>query len=335
MSAATIGIGLLPTFNTLGYLSPTLLILLRLLQGFAVSGEQGGVIVFLSETLELGKGFLGALMLSSVYVGVSIGALLCLIINLVFSTQEINQWAWCLPFLLSIFLGMISLILRLNILESTEFTQVRKDKLILKNPLKHLIKNNMKLLIKTVLFIVPQTICIYLYIVFFPNYFSNFLVSHNAMFITTLNMVFLAFFVPIFGYISDKIKPERMFLAGCFALLGYAILILNISNEKDIEVMIGIQLLLGLITMLVSAPLFAILVESFLINSRYTGVSLTFNLSTSIFGGTTPALASFLVNQCGFHALGYYLLIASLLGIVFSDHTRNSSHKRYTPANAY
>ncbi len=327
MSIATMFIGLLPTFNTIGYLSPVLLILLRLLQGFAVSGEQGGVIVFLSETLKLGKGFLGALMLSSVYVGVSIGAASCLTLNLVFSEQEIAEWAWRLPFFFSIFLGTISLISRLNILESTEFMQIRKDKLILKNPLKHLIKNNPKLLIKTILLIVPQTVCIYLYVVFFPNYFSNLLSSSNTMIITTLNMIFLALLVPILGYFSDKIKPEKMFLWGCITLLIYGLLILNVSNDKNINVLISAQFLLGFVTSLISAPLFAILVESFLINSRYTGVSLTFNISTCIFGGTTPMIATALVNYYGFHALGFYLLIASLLGIVFSSHTRNHYQK--------
>lgn len=313
---STVTIGILPTYNDVGALSAVLLIICRLLQGFAVSGEEGGAAVYLYEVLGKGKaGLGGSLVLSSAYLGVLLGSLVCLIINHLFTRQEIYNFAWRIPFILSVILGMITIILRRNIQESSEYSSLEKR---LDNPVSELLKSFKAKIIIHIFMVAGISISVYMFTIFIPTY----LISHvqlapqTSQIISACSLLALALGAPIFGSLSDRVGYERMFTFGCAAniILGYPAFIL-ISTGTIWKIIAGISIL-GFPLFAIAGSVFALLLQEYPAALRFSGVSLIFNTSMSTFGSVTPLFCIHLINKLQvIHIPGIVVAFSGLIGI--------------------
>ena len=125
MSAATAGIGLLPTYAQWGITASVLLVLLRIIQGFCLGGELPGAIAYVVETAPRRSGFSVGIVFFCVNTGVLLAALLSLVVHGTLTVEEVGEWGWRIGFLVGGVLGLVSFVLRLSLEESREFARIR------------------------------------------------------------------------------------------------------------------------------------------------------------------------------------------------------------------
>lgn len=315
ITVSTFFIGLLPTYQYVGILAPVLLTLCRLLQGFSVSGEQGGAAVYLSEMVGSNKlAYSGSMVLGSAYFGVLLGSATCLILNLTFTSEQISAFAWRLPFFLSVLLGIPSLIMRRNLVE----TRITRPKGVFTNPIVELFKTAPTNVVLDIIMVASLSIPIYMFTVFMPSYLT---ISLNipatiAQLISVVSLLFLSVGVPLLGRISDKHGISKMYCIGCLYNIAFSYpIFLLIATANYFLVALGV-FLLGFGLLFLAGTMFAILILKYRSNVRYTAVSFIFNTSMSIFGSLTPVAAFYLISRSKSLLSPWVLLLLSgILGI--------------------
>lgn len=314
ITLSTAAIGVLPSYQAVGYLAPILLVICRLLQGFAVSGEQSGAAVYLSENINQNRHCLvGGLVLGSSYFGVLLGSLTCLVVTLIAPSN------WRIPFLLSIPLGIISLILRLKAEDSNEFEKLKKGNLINKSPIKFIFKTHFGLLLKMIFLTGSLAVPIYLYVVHLPSYLLTTagLTQKVSLIVSSCSLLFISVLVPMIGLISDKIGHERTLKIGYGAsiLLAYpSYFLLQLHSLPGI---FSMQVIMGIVIAMIAGPIFSIFVRAFSPDIRYSGVSFSFNAGMSLFGGTAPMIATLIIGLSKNNAFpSLYIIGSSIVGIL-------------------
>ncbi len=308
--------------------------LCRLVQGFAVSGEQSGVAVYLSESMGSGKnGFIGSLVLGSSYFGVLLGLITCLAVSSYLPEQEMFRFGWRIPFLLSIVLGVVSLVLRVSGAESLEFKKIQTENKLSRTPVKDAFKNQWRDIILMIFLVMGLSVPIYMYTIYIPNYISeiaNF-GSQKGLIFSTVALAFISVLVPTVGRIADKIGNEKLLLIALSAsfVFGYPIFYL-LALGTHLSVICGL-LTLGIIVSSIAAPIFGVLLKVFPTQLRYTSVSFVFNTSMSIFGSTVPIIAISLIQYFGDRTFpGIYMALSGLVGAtaLYLSYYRNLSAKQ-------
>lgn len=318
ITLSTLLMGFLPTYKQIGIFAPIALCLLRLLQGLAVSGEQGGAIVYLAEYFQMKQiGMLSALMLTSVLLGVLLGLVLVLLCQSLLIDPDMQAWGWRIPFIFSLILGLISLKLRLDSIESPIF---KRSIWVSQNiPIVSLLKNNLfnclKMFLLSISFAVPMS--------FHNTYLPIFYSKHssfglkNGILISALGILWISLLSPIAGMLSEKIGYMKTIQIGCLLLLMFGYLIFELLNHGTTLSVFIMEVIFGIIVALISAPLFAVLVQKFPTETRYTGVSLSYNLGMSLFASLTPMVAILLIQSPGkSYLIGVLLSLSSLIGII-------------------
>lgn len=296
MAIPTTIIGCLPGYKVLGIMAPVLLTFCRLLQGLAVGGEFTGSIVYIVEHSPKEKrGLYGSLTMASAFIGLIIGSFAALIVHKYFDDVD---FAWRIPFLLSIFLGCIGLYLRLGMPESPVFKTYLSKQQKNHKPLKKVIEQHLKsILIAITLVLLPST-GFYMSFVYLPTYLKTYLSieMEQAMLANTVCMLAIVFILPICGYFSDKFSRYKILLIGCggFFLLSIPLYLLLMS-----KIILYVYICLFTFALLVAlsyATIPVVLVEMFPVDVRFTGMSLPYNLANALFGGTAPLVATQLIT---------------------------------------
>lgn len=334
ITVATACIGLLPTYAEIGLMSALLLMLCRLVQGFAVSGEQSGVAVYLSESMGSGKnGFIGSLVLGSSYFGVLLGLVTCLAVSSYLPEQEMFRFGWRIPFLLSILLGLVSLVLRVSGAESVEFKKAQAENKLSQTPVQDAFKNQWRDIVLMIFLVMGLSVPIYMYTIYIPNYISEIASfgSQKGLVFSTVALAFISILVPTVGRIADKIGNEKLLFLALSAsfVFGYPIFYM-LSLGTHLSVICGL-LMLGIIVSSIAAPIFGVLMKVFPTQLRYTSVSFVFNTSMALFGSTVPIISISLIQYFGDRTFpGIYMALSGLIGAtaLYSSYYRNISAKQ-------
>jgi MFS family permease len=225
MGIASTLIGVLPTYGTIGFWAPTLLVVLRLIQGIGVGGEWGGSVTL---CMEWGNPKRRGLIASWPQVGVPIGLLLSTGAVSLFthiSGGSFETWGWRVPFLFSIVLVGVGLWVRLGVLESPLFAREVEAKRVERLPLIEVVKRNPREIVLSALLRMSEQAPFYIFTAFVLAYgtetlgFSKNFLTNSVMVAAGLSL----FSVPFFGHLSDRIGRRRMYMAGAAAVLvwGY------------------------------------------------------------------------------------------------------------------
>lgn len=317
---STLFIGLIPTHAHIGWYASLILIGLRILQGLAVSSEEGGAVVYLSEIFGMKKiGIISALILSSVLVGVLLGCLSVFLCAQCLTESQMFNWGWRIPFIVSIFLGITSLKLRLGFTESPIFKDLVKKNHRAKMPFIELLRNSLQSCIKMFFLTIPFAIPMSMYNTYLPNYYSSSLNIGQkfGLLISCLGIFWTALATIVVGFISEIIGYQNTTRLGCLLLLilGYPLCLL--WSEQTIPSALIVQFIFGTIIAIISAPFFAITALAFPAETRYTGVSLSFNVGMAIFASTTPIIAVGAPIWFGSNTfIGIYLALSSIGGLL-------------------
>ena len=320
MAFPTTLLGLLPTYEQIGWLAPLCLTLIRLAQGLSMGGEFTGSMIFVVEHAEKGKrGLYGSWVVFSLLLGILVGSAVATSICYMFPEEQLVQWGWRIPFLLSILGAFVGIIMRRTIREPEQFVQAKELHKEHSTPLAILFKKHFLLIAYVVMIEFALSIGFY-FIVTFINGFLTALLHFDkvsSLMNTTYSMIAMGVAILISGWLSDKIgrKPLLLLSTLCFVLFSYP---LFQALEVSLTTALFAQICLAFIMGVFFAPLPATLVELFPINVRYSGLSIGHSISMAVFGGSAPLIATLLIQQTNNNASpAIYLAGMCLISSVF------------------
>ena len=303
MGAASFAIGLLPTYQTIGLLAPILLILLRLIQGFAVGGEWGGAaLMALEHSDEKKRGFSASFANMGAPAGAVLSTVVLALVTLL-PGDAFLSWGWRIPFLLSAVLVGIGLYVRLKVTESPLFEQevitaVAVDPSVKKRlPIIDVLRNNPT----SVLLGIGAGLGAFALQALMATFALTIgvqagLTRSTVLWLFAAGSLVQIFALPSYAALSDRIGRRPVMIAGSIAAIiaVYPILLL-ISSGNVLGVLLGFLIAMPLVQAAMYGPLAAFTTEIFATGNRYTGASLGYQLSSTLGGGFAPLLAATLV----------------------------------------
>ncbi len=220
MGLATAAVGFLPTFETIGWFAPAILVGLRLLQGLAVGGEFGGAVTYVAEHAAADKrGLTTSWMQITATLGLFLSLLVILGCRQAMSEESFASWGWRIPFVLSILLLVVSLYIRLKLEESPVFKKMKAEGRASKNPIKDTLGNaaTLKIVLLAIFGTVAGQAVIWYTGHFYSLYFmtSTLKIGYQSAYIyLTIALVFGTPFFVLFGWLSDKIGRKWIMMVG-------------------------------------------------------------------------------------------------------------------------
>jgi MFS family permease len=304
MGISTLIIGFLPAYSAIGIAAPLLLLVLRFGQGLGVGGEWGGSVLL---ALEYGHRRNRGFWASWPQMGVPVGLILStIVVNIIQATTGANfftgAWnaGWRIPFFISALLILVGLYIRLRILETPLFAQIKAEKREAKAPIIEAFRHSTpEILLSAGARFVEQA-PFYLFTVFVITYGT--LKSIHIDKGTILNAITIAavielFTIPLFGYLSDLVGRRLWYLIGCVLMAAFAFPYFLLMNTKDnILFSLAVVLSLTIFHAWVYGPQAALIAERFGTRSRYSGASLGYQLAAPFAGGLAPIIALLLLN---------------------------------------
>jgi MHS family proline/betaine transporter-like MFS transporter len=319
MAVPTALVGLLPTYHQIGLIAPILLLLVRLLQGLSVGGEYVGSMSYLAESAPPGRrGFHSSWCNVSGGVGGLVGSALAAVVTRVLTPEQVADWGWRLPFFLSIPGGVVSWWLRQSIAESPCFTEVSQAGEVARVPLRDSLRSDRAAYLTIAGLSLLASIGWYLPWVWLVTWLDDVnqpaLPQWEALTSSTLAGAVLIVLTPLAGALSDRLGRRPVLLAGSvgYLLLSYPLFVW-MSQGTFLAALSG-QLVSAVLTALYGGASLAAFVELFPTRTRYTGLGLSYNLAVAVCGGTTPLVATWLVNVTGSTLAPAFYLMAAALG---------------------
>lgn len=322
MSVSTFCIGLLPSYEKIGILSPIFLLLCRMVQGFSASGEYAGAALMIAEHAPKKKrGLLVSFVPASTAAGMLLGAAVAALLEYNLSHELLVAWGWRIPFLMSLPLGLIGLLVRLKLEDAEEFTEMVQKQEQQKTPQLGIIegiRENAKQIISAFGVICLNAVGFYIILSYMPTYLSTVLNYSSLQGTLTTIFTLLAYVVmlPIVGSMADRVGRKPMLVIACimFILFSYPIfLMMSIGGSLAILSMI----LLGAILACNDGVLATFLSELFPANIRYSAFGFSFNAGNALFGGTAPYVATFLIVSTGNQfSPAFYLMFAAVIALI-------------------
>jgi MFS family permease len=334
---ATIAVGCVPTYASIGVWGAVLLTIIRLVQGIGVGGEWGGSVLLAMEWARTDKnrGFLS----SWPQFGAPAGLFLANCAVLAFSWISGDQfmvWGWRIPFLLSFIMVIVGLWIRLGIMETPVFQKVIEEDRIERVPVWEVLKRQPKQVILTALLRMPEQAPGYIVGAWIFSYGTTVLgFSRNFLLIAVITQTVLGFlWVVVAGSLSDRIGRKNMFMLGCvfMGVFGFVyIALLNTGVPWVVFFAVAVSLLP---VMTEYGPEAALIAESFTPRLRYSGCSLGYQLASIIAGGPSPFIATWLFAT--YHSawpIAIYIAICAIIGIVstslLTDYTNKAIATEY------
>lgn len=337
MGVATICLGLIPTHLQAGSVATVLLIVCRLAQGFSLGGEYGTSTSFLVEYAPQGKrGLYGSLAYFSSILGMAIGAIVVLLLNLLLPPEAMAGWGWRAAFLLSFPLLAFGTYVRVRIGETPEFKKSREAAKGATTPVIAVFRDHWRSMLNVVGVGLGFAISSYVVISFILTFLQKVVgVAPIPAYLTVVAAtLFGAALIPVFGWLSDKYGRKPVLLAACFASMVFPIVgFFVVITGSLAAVMIG-QLLMWIPVSIFAGVTPAAYAEMFPTEVRVSGFGIAYSIATAIFSGTAPFVATLLVQVTGSAvAPGWYITLAGLISLFFVCRLRETSREDL-PSNA-
>jgi MHS family proline/betaine transporter-like MFS transporter len=328
MSGATVAIGLIPPYASIGLWAPLLLVLLRMVQGFSTGGEYGGAATFMAEYApDKKRGFCGSFLELGTLGGFSLGALLMLGFSVALDDAAMHAWGWRVPFFLALPMGMIGIYLRARMQETPVFREAEEvlneaNEQEHKGSVKDVVTDYKGEVLALAGLVVALNVVNYTLLSFAPTYFATQLglSTQEALVVPIIGMLFMMVFLPFIGRLSDKVGRKPVWWASLIALFVLAIPMFHLMATGLAGAIIGYAVL-GLFYAPQLATISATFPAMFPTHVRFAGFAIAYNVSTSLFGGTAPAVNEWLISETGSSMVpAYYMMAACVVGAVALRH---------------
>ncbi|WP_115552451.1 glycine betaine/L-proline transporter ProP [Xanthomonas arboricola] len=325
MALGTFSIGLIPSYERIGLWAPALLLLARLLQGFSTGGEYGGAATFIAEyATDRNRGVMGSWLEFGTLGGYIAGAATVTALHMSVTPAQMLDWGWRVPFLIAGPLGLLGLYMRMKLEETPAFRAYteqseQRERETAGQGLMTLLRLHWPQLLKCVGLVLVFNVTDYMLLTYMPSYLSvtmGYAESKGLLLIILVMLVMMPLNI-VGGMFSDKLGRRPMIIGACIALFALAIpCLLLIGSGSDALIFLGLMLL-GLALVCFTSSMPSTLPALFYTPVRYSALSIGFNVSVSLFGGTTPLVTAWLVERTGDPLVpAYYLMGAAAIGLV-------------------
>lgn len=300
MGIPTIAIGLIPTYQQIGYWAAILLVAMRLLQGMAVGGEWGGAVLMAVEHAPPGrKGFYGSLPQTGVGAGLILSSLA---MGAVARLPEADMlaWGWRLPFLASILLLGVGWLIRLKVPESPDFQQLERQNRKVRLPLLEVLRRYPRETLTIIGARSAENAWFYMSVTFALAYAANQLGIPRADLLAAIGAgaVLSLVTMPLCGHLSDRIGQRRLYFCGLLLLCAFVQPFFALLGTRDEQlVWWAMVLAVGVVFPILYAPESLLFARQYPTEIRYSGISLSVQLAGVLGGGFAPMLSTQLLEM--------------------------------------
>lgn len=324
MAAATFLIGLLPTTASIGVGAPLLLVLLRFLQGIAVGGQWGGVVLLLTETAGPKKrGFAGTFGQAGVPIGVLLGNVAFISATTSLSPEAFASWGWRVPFLASALLFPVVLFIQLKVEDSPVFRELKErratEPAIAPAPLTEVLRTHRKPILLGAGLMFASNAIFYVSIAGVLSYATTTLgLARESVLIVSLLSSIVSIPVILWaGHASDRLGRRPLIIAGTVGMIVWAFPYFLLVDTGSLVLMFVASTVGGIASSLVYGPIAAYLGELFEPHVRYSGASLAYQLASILVSGGTPFVMTALLGATGTSmSVSAFLLLMGLCTLV-------------------
>ncbi|MDX1917030.1 MAG: MFS transporter [Rickettsiaceae bacterium] len=318
MSVPTALVGLMPTYNQIGIYSTIALVFIRMLQGLSMGGLLTGSIAFLVEhSPKNRKGLIASITATSICVGILLGNFICFLITLLIGESEFHAWGWRVPFLL----GGLNIFVGFYIIYKTEETpeyKVSKEN-IPANSISYVFANHLSDMLVSIFINAPGSVMFYFQVVFVINFLKlgRILEDGSIYAMESISLVAMGIFALIAGYASDIFERRKLMqICAIISFIASFPIIYGIESGNIIMIY-TCQILLAILVGIYLGIEPALQAEFYPAKIRYTALSISYNTSTSIFGGATPLIISYLYDATNsLYVFSLYLFVLILPNVI-------------------
>lgn len=321
MAGATTVIGLLPTYASIGLMAPVLLTLTRCVQGFSAGGEYAGACAYLMEHAPNHKrAWYGSFIPVSTFSAFACAAVMAYLLEASLSAEAMGAWGWRVPFLVAAPLGLVGLYLRWKMEETPAFRHaLAEDKPHVHSPLRETLRQQKGSILRLGAFISLTALSFYMFTTYFATYLQ--VVGHlsraQSLMVSTVALLFAAGACPAAGAFSDRFGRRRTVATTCLWVIVTVFPAYWLASSGQVSAAIFGVLLLAVGAVMSGVVTAALLSEVFPTRTRYTASAITYNIAYTLFGGTAPLVATWLISQTGSSlAPAFYLVLIALLALV-------------------
>ncbi|WP_199506063.1 MFS transporter [Geodermatophilus sp. TF02-6] len=331
MSVATFAIAFLPTYAAVGILSPVLLLVVRVVQGFSASGEYAGASSFLVEYAPANRrGRYAAVVPASTAAGLLFGSLLAALLTGVLSDDHLHSWGWRLPFLLAAPMGLIGRYIRNRLEDTPAFRALETDHEVARTPVLDIFKRHPKRLLLALGAALLNAVAFYVLLSYMPTYLSEELGfgATESFLATTVALATYIGFIFLTGIASDRFGRRAVLVTASALFILFTVPAFMLLDGAGFLTIVLLQVVLGAMLTLNDGTLPSFLAEMFPTRVRYSGFAVSFNLANAVFGGTAPFVATLLISRTGSTiAPAWYLVAAALVSGIAVLASRETSRE--------
>ncbi|MFM0258858.1 MFS transporter [Paraburkholderia sediminicola] len=316
MAGSSLVIAVCPGYAAIGMVAPIILVVARLVQGFAAGGEFGSASTFLIESSAPSRrGFTGSWQHFAVNAGVLVAALIGYILTSCISEQSMASWGWRLAFAIAGLMGFVALWVRLSVSETEAFKKTVVNHQKRRHPFLVLVGEHRRAALRVIGIAMAGNLSVYFWLVLFPTFahMRTGLPLRDGFSASVISIVVSLFAIPFFGKLSDRIgrRPVLLAFAGGSAVFAWPSLhfLANDFWTDTVIVTIGMLLSSGF-----TATCAAVMAEQFPAEIRATGVALPYAISATLFGGTLPYIVTAMSNAGFSDYIWVYIAIVCAVG---------------------
>ncbi|MBB2891412.1 MFS transporter [Flexivirga oryzae] len=325
MALGTFLVGVIPSYDSIGFWAPVLLILLRVVQGFSTGGEYGGAATFMAEYApDKKRGFWGSFLECGTLLGFSGGLAITLILRASLSDDAMTSWGWRIPFLIGLPLGLVGLYLRTKMEDTPVFRELQGNNEVEEaatSALKDLFRDYWQPIVRLFLLVVALNIADYTLLTYMPTYMSGDkpdglgISSTQSDVILLIGQLIMTALIWIAGTTSDRVGRKPMWWFSLIGIFVLAVPCFWLMGQGIAWAIIGFTVL-GLVFLPQLGTVSATFPAMFPAHVRYAGMAISYNVSTAAFGGTASVVNDWLVGWGGRYMPAFYMMLAMVIGMI-------------------
>ncbi|OHV03797.1 MFS transporter [Mycobacterium talmoniae] len=331
IASATTLMGVLPTYATAGAWAPLFLIILRVVQGFSAGGEYGGAATFIAEYApDTKRGRYGCFLEFGTLGGFVFGNAVVLSLEAMLSHEQMVGWGWRVPFFVALPLGLIGLVLRSRIDDTPVFKEFSARKAVngrATTGFVDLVSTYARPVMVMFAMVVALNVTSYTLLTYQPTYLHATigLGERSRTTVILVGELVMMACIPFAGALSDRIGRKPMWRRSMLGLCVLALPMYWLMGQGFGWAIIGFAVL-GLLFIPQLATVSATFPAMFPTQVRYAGFAISYNVATTLFGGTAPLVADTVIDSTGWRLFpAVYLMLACAIGLAALPYMRETA----------